>query len=100
MTDGYMNKTPSVLTEYFVHRETLKNNENNKKNNENVMAYYPSHYNRMQNKQMRDRRISNYASPKTKKRSLRTLNGNKNNTNGNGKKSEPAYLRVASPEIL
>merc|ERR1712228_466627 len=91
MTDNYTNKTPSILTEYFMQREKIKNTK--EATTQNTAYYHPQHFERMRAKQARDRRISSYTSPKQKKRSLVR--------NGNGtKKTEPAYLRVASPEIL
>ena len=99
MTDNYQNKTPMILTEYFAHQQKInqhKQKDSNDASTKPMLVYYPQHFMRMKEKAKKDRRFARSAgSPK--KRPLRVSNGSKS---PDGKKKAPAYLRVASPEVL
>ena len=100
MTDNYRNKTPKILTEYFAHQKKLKEKDPNDQTKQ-MLTYYPSHFMRMKEKAKKDRRLHSHSARKPKKRPIRVQIPNGGSpTAGDGKKKAPAYLRVASPEVL
>ena len=98
MEDNYRNKTPMILKEYFAHQQKLREHKQKDPNDPTtkpMLVYYPQHFMRMKEKAKKDRRFARSAGT-PKKRPLR-VNGQKS---PDGKKKAPAYLRVASPEVL
>lgn len=100
MQDGYRNTTPNILKQYLEHQQKIgKMTKEERQQHEQLEPYYPDHFNRMRIKAKKDRRWQNPTIP-TRKRHIR---GPSTSTTPDGKspgKKAPAYLRVASPEVL
>jgi len=102
MNDQYKLSTPRLLAQYLEHEKAVS-----EKGAEGAGGYYPHHYKRMKDKAKKDQRMYSLVG-KMKRRAIRKPSGQSpmSGSNGStspttkGKKKAPAYLRVASPEVL